>query len=141
VTVAISLGSVVVTSSPYTVPDAEDAVKVGAVVHDRVLATSPFSSGAALVAFRRELVEGGRLQVDIDAASQAALDTATATLITAVTQWSWTWTIVSAGQTYQWRCQPADYSIEPISGAELYGLSRTVRLVIPRQPIPLTGPI
>lgn len=133
----LSLSALDISAAPFEVLEGLDA---GVVTWRREYARSPDVHGAVLISAVKDLVEGGRLEVDVSGASQAAVRTNVATLLAAFSQWSYTLQVSLDGTTWSWACMPADYSVGVVDAATVFGLVCPVRLVFPRQPIPVSGP-
>lgn len=102
-------------------------------------AKSPYVEGATLVGAPRELVEMD-LAMDVEASTQADLQTRTATLFTAFSQTSYTLTYGLDGTTWAWTCGPAEYDAGLASNDAVFSFVLPVGLIIPAQPVATAGP-
>lgn len=108
----------------------------------RDTAESRWVHGRVLVSARLD-VELVRMVVRCYGATAAALDTNTAALVTAVSQWTYDLTVALDAVVHTWRCEPAD--LGPVDGDldkfSLMAEQQSYVLSIPRAPVPLAGSI
>lgn len=112
----------------------------GAVSWVRTEATSPYVHGATIVHARKELVVTP-LAVRVYGATANQLHANIATLRAAFDQFRYQLTITIDGETYTWKCGPADYS--PGRGDwdkfALMAHQQVYVFSIPRDPTPVAG--
>lgn len=147
---SLGLGALSLTTAPYYL--FQDSPKAsgldpGQVVKSRIWATSPYVPGGIEV-FSMPGITTMNLHVGVQDTSQAATLTDIDTLVTAFSQAGGYTLSASIGTgasvgVFAWTCYDADYSIDPypidsvVPTSPMYG----VHFVIPRSPIPVSGPI
>ena len=108
----------------------------GQVTWRRQYATSPYVEGSSLVTAVRDQVSS-TLVVRCFGASASALETNTAALIAAFSQFSYTLTLTWDGVSHVWACDPADY--QPIGGLyddmHFVAFQQAYQFTIPRSPV------
>lgn len=108
----------------------------GTVTWDRNTVSSPYVDGDVTVSRRRPNINE-TIQVNILASSQAVMLTNIKALAEAFCQDTYTLTITMSGQTYQYKCESADYSIE--WGIKMHSDQCMMVFSVPRKPIALAG--
>lgn len=118
----------------------EDSLNAGQVSWRRSLVRSPFVDGAYETNAVRELVEGGTIAVDVNAANQTTLQSRVTTLINAFSQSTYELHVTLDGIEWAWTCMRADYAVGVASDDIRFGLTAPVAFQFPRQPVPVNGP-
>lgn len=136
----LSLAALDITASPYRSGGDDQELEFGTVTWRREHARSAYVEGAQLVGAVRDLVDGCTIDVDVAGVDQAAIKTATTALLAAFGQWSYVVTATVDGAVWSWTCEPADYRVGVVAPSSVYGQLQPVRLVFPRQPVPVAGP-
>lgn len=118
-------------------------ISPGQRVWRRQRVTSPYVHGGILVGQVLDIETVG-LHILVEAASSAELETRMAALIDRMEQPSYVLQVEIDGVTYRWQCEPADSSVgdEGAFDAPKFMLFRqALRFQVPRQPVPLDGPL
>lgn len=98
-----------------------------------------YVEGADLVGSVRDLVEMD-LALDIEASTQATLQTRLDSLLDAFAQDSYTLTYGLDGTTYAWTCGPAEPDADIAQDIVIFGTVMPVGFIVPAQPVPTAGP-
>jgi hypothetical protein len=114
----------------------------GTVAWRRDMITAPYVHGAFEANAVKDIVQAS-VELNIFAASQAALKTAVTNLINAFSQSTYTLTLGVDGESYAWTCLRADYHIRPDALRTFDDSARKWMrgtFSFPRQPVAVTGP-
>lgn len=133
----LGLADLVISSGAYRI--VSEGADFGPVTWRKQEATSIFMHGSIPV----YQVKSGtviNLGVRVLGSSQSQLAANIDTLIKAVSQWTYNLSLSLEGTSYTWTCYSADYAVGG-SGERFNLLDVDVRLVIPRSPIPIAGPV
>lgn len=109
----------------------------------RETVTSPYVRGRFLV--DRQLdTHDATLDVWVYGSGASQLATRIATLLTAFDQLTYNLQVVIDGVTYEWKCEPADAAVGNGGVFDFWDLGafqQVVHLIIPRDPLPVAGPL
>lgn len=119
-----------------------DTLGPGAISWRRQTVTSAYVHGAVLVGAVKDTAVAP-LGIRVIGSSDSSLMSRMSTLLAAFEQFTYNLSVTLNGQTWTWKCEPADYSVGD-SGVfqdfHLRALQQEVRFSIPRHPIPVAGP-
>lgn len=137
---SLSLADLAIATATYDVMvDEAGLLDAGTVSWRRLTAESPFSPGRVLVQAVPD-TPTMNLRIDVIGTSLADVQTKVGTLLTAVWQASYQLSLTFDAATYTWTCEPADVTVG-FNYPHIFGLACPVVLSIPRDPIPVAGPI
>lgn len=124
----------------YEIP--AGGLRPGAVPNELETATSPYVSGALLVARRKALVPAS-IVVDVEATTHAALRDRVAAIRSAFDQRSYQLSAVLDGTAWTWSCLPFTSFEAPTFASPQFeaGFIAQVAIAFSRQPVPIAGPL
>lgn len=149
VTLAVTVqdGSLGLTDLPLTRANGyrivRDGLGPGARLWRRQTVESPYVHGRILVGQSLDAMVA-TLHVRVEGSSAAQLETRMGALLAAMEQPAYVLEVVVDGVTYQWQCECADSAV---GDAGLFGMfemaefQQVLRFTVPRQPVPLDGPL
>lgn len=120
-----------------------DGFGPGSKTFRRETATSPYVRGRFLIGAVPD-VQTAVLNVWVGGSSATDLASKVSTLLAAFEQRSYTLQAVIDGVTYQWACETADSVIGTggtFDAFDLGAFQQVVHLSIPRDPLPVAGPV
>lgn len=138
---SLSLSNLAIVTATYDVAiDDAGSLSAGTIAWRRLTAESAFTSGRTLIQAVKDTTSLALL-ITVTGADLATVQANVSTLLSAVWQTSYQLSLtLDSGATYTWNCEPADATVG-FNHSHVLGRACPVVLSIPRDPIPVAGPI
>lgn len=133
----LSLGALTLGSGDYLI--LAEGMDFGPVTWRRQEARSPFIHGAIPTGQTKDITSA-MMGIRVLGTTQSQLASNIDALVDAVSQWTYQINLDLDGTDYTWQCYSADYAVGA-SDDRFDLLDVEVRLVIPRSPVPVAGPL